>query len=40
MGFQEDGVDVAFQVIDADQRLAQRLRQHFSISDAHEQRSY
>ncbi len=40
MRFQKYRVNVAFQMIYADQRLPQRLRQHFAIRDAHQQRAH
>ena len=39
MRFQKNRVDVAFQMIYANERLAQRLGQHFAVGDAHQQRA-
>ena len=40
MRFEKNSVDVAFEVIHGDQRLAQRLRQHFAVRDADQQRAH
>ena len=39
MRLQKYGVDVSFQVIHADQRLTERLRQHLAVRDSHQQRA-
>ncbi len=39
MRFEEDGVDVAFEMIYRDQRLVERLGQRFGVSDADEERA-
>ena len=39
MRFEKHGVDVPFQMIHADQRLPERLRQHLAVGHADEQRA-